>query len=52
MISSLSATTRLTGADIDFDRAKEEPNAMGPIVIHLDTRPRRPYRSLHRVWEA
>jgi len=40
------------GADIDFDRAKEEPNAKGPIIIHLDTRPRRPYRSLHRVWEA
>jgi hypothetical protein len=32
------------GADIDFDRAKEKPNAKAPIIIHLDTKPCRPYR--------
>jgi len=26
-----------TGKNIDFDRAKEEPNAM-PIIVHLDSR--------------
>jgi hypothetical protein len=27
------------GAEVDFDRAKEESNAKGPIIIHLDTKP-------------